>query len=102
MIGPVVVVAEISCGRLSRRQARREDKLTTRSRGKRLLGLWIELPLAIARCLVQRMRAYFSESNSIEHDEIAARQLDALRQHYSCKLRLTCMAETLVLMWDYA
>lgn len=34
----------------------------------------IELPLAVARRLVQGMRAYFSESNSSKRDEIAARQ----------------------------
>jgi hypothetical protein len=35
------------------------------------------------------MGLYFSEKNSIKRDEIAARQLYALKQHYSGKLRLT-------------
>lgn len=42
----------------------------------------IELPPAVARRFVEDMRAYFSESNSIKHDEIAARQLHALRHYY--------------------
>jgi hypothetical protein len=34
------------------------------------------------------MRAYFAEKNGIKADGIAARQLQALRQHYTGKLKL--------------
>jgi hypothetical protein len=49
----------------------------------------IELPPAVARRFEEDMRAWFAETNLIKRDEIAARQLHALRQHYSGKLRLT-------------
>jgi hypothetical protein len=48
------------------------------------------------------MLAYFAEPNSIKHDEIAARQLHALRQHYSGKLRLTDVTAMFVQMRDHA
>ena len=41
----------------------------------------IELPIAVARRFVQDMRAFHAESNAIKADEIAARQLHALRRH---------------------
>ncbi|SRR6185295_14056265 len=53
----------------------------------------IELPPGFARRFVD-MRAYFAETNLIKRDEIAARQLHALRQHYAGKLRLTDVKET--------
>ena len=43
--------------------------------------------------LCEDMRAYFAETNLIKRDEIAARQLHALRQHYAGKLRLTDVRE---------
>jgi hypothetical protein len=46
-------------------------------------------PPPVARRFVDDMRAFHSEPNAIERDEIAARQLDALKQHYSGKLRLS-------------
>jgi hypothetical protein len=52
----------------------------------------IELPPAVARRFVEDMRAYFAEKNAIKRDEIAARQLHALRQHQGPrdkKLRLS-------------
>jgi hypothetical protein len=39
----------------------------------------IELPPAVARRFVEDMRAFFTEISSIKKDEIAARQLHALR-----------------------
>ena len=39
----------------------------------------IELPLAVARDFVKDMRAFFKEKDAIKADEIAARQLRALR-----------------------
>ena len=49
----------------------------------------IELPPAVARRFVNDMRAFHAEPNAIKRDEIAGRQLHALRQHYSGKLRLS-------------
>ena len=40
----------------------------------------IELPPAVARRFVQDMRAFHAEKNSIKRDEVAARQMHALRQ----------------------
>jgi hypothetical protein len=47
----------------------------------------IELPPAVARRFVEDTRAFHAEPNAIKADEIAARQLHALKQHYSGKLR---------------
>jgi hypothetical protein len=41
----------------------------------------IELPPAVARRFVEDMRAFFTAPNSLKQDEIAARQLHALKQH---------------------
>jgi hypothetical protein len=41
----------------------------------------IELPAAVARRFVEDMRAFHAEPNAIKHDEIAARQPHALKQH---------------------
>jgi hypothetical protein len=46
------------------------------------------MPPAVARRFVEDMRAFHAEDNAIKRDEIAARQLHALRQHYSGKLRI--------------
>jgi hypothetical protein len=46
------------------------------------------------------MQACFAEKNRIKADEIAARQLHALRQHYAGKLRLTDVIE--IQMKDHA
>ena len=51
------------------------------------------------------MRAYFSEPNSIKRDEIAARQLHALRQHLrlrEMKLRLSEVTQMFMQMKDAA
>jgi len=57
----------------------------------------VELPPGNARRFVEDMRAYFAETNLIKRDEIAARQLHALRQHYAGKLRLTDVREMFLL-----
>ena len=48
----------------------------------------IELPSAVARAFARDMRAYHSEKSAIKADGIAARQLHALKEHYSGKLKL--------------
>ena len=48
------------------------------------------------------MRAYHNEKRAIKRDEIAARQLHALRQHYAGKLKLTDVREMFVQMKDHA
>jgi len=60
----------------------------------------IELPPDFARRFVEDMSAYFAETNLIKRDEIAARQLHALRQHYAGKLRLTDVKEMFLQMRD--
>jgi hypothetical protein len=61
----------------------------------------IELPPAIARAFVKDMRASFAEENAIKRDEIAARQLFALKQHYTGKLRLFDVKEIFLQMQDH-
>ncbi len=41
----------------------------------------IELPPAVARRFMEDMRAYFAEKNAIKRDEIAGRQMHALREY---------------------
>jgi hypothetical protein len=60
----------------------------------------IELPPAIARAFVRDMRAFPPEKNAIKRDEIAARQLHALKQHYTGKLRLFDAKEMSLQMKD--
>ena len=55
----------------------------------------LEVPAAVARSFVKDMRAFFAEPNAIKRDEIAARQLWALKQHYRGKLRITDVYEIL-------
>jgi len=52
-----------------------------------------ELPPAVARRFVGDMRAFHAEPNPIKRDEIAVRQLDALRQHHTGKVRLADVKE---------
>ena len=56
---------------------------------------------AIARAFVKDMRASFAEENAIKRDEIAARQLFALKQHYTGKLRLFDVKEIFLQMQDH-
>ena len=60
----------------------------------------IELPPAAARRFVEDMRAFFKETNQIKQDEIAARQLHALRHYYVGQLRLTDVKEMFLQMRD--
>jgi hypothetical protein len=60
----------------------------------------IELPPAAARYFVEDMRAFFKETNQIKQDEIAARQLHALRHYYVGQLRLTDVKEMFLQMRD--
>ena len=41
----------------------------------------IELPRAIARAFLRDMRAFYAEKNPIKRDEIARRQMHALRKY---------------------
>jgi len=41
----------------------------------------MELPPEVARRFVQDMKAFHRETNPIKRDEIAVRQLHALREH---------------------
>jgi hypothetical protein len=60
----------------------------------------IELPPAAARRFVEDMRAFFKETNQIKQEEIAARQLHALRHYYVGQLRLTDVKEMFLQMRD--
>jgi len=60
----------------------------------------IELPPAIARAFVEDMHAFFAEPDAIKQDEIAARQLHALRQHHAGKLRLFDVKQMFLQMKD--
>ena len=62
----------------------------------------IEVPPAVARRFIEDMLAFHAEPNSIKRDEIAARQLHALRQHYAGKLRLSDVTQMFVQMRDHA
>ena len=62
----------------------------------------IELPSDFARRFAEDMRAWFAETDLIKRDEIAARQLHALRQHYPGKLRLIDVAEMFLQLKDHA
>jgi hypothetical protein len=56
----------------------------------------LELPLAVARSFMKDLRAFHAEPNAIKRDEIAARQLYALREHRrprDPKLRLSDVKE---------
>lgn len=41
----------------------------------------LDLPPAVARAFIEDMQAYFVEENRYKQDEIAVRQLHALKQH---------------------
>jgi hypothetical protein len=43
----------------------------------------LELPPALARAFVADMQVYFAEEDRLKRDEIALRQLHALREHQS-------------------
>jgi hypothetical protein len=63
----------------------------------------IELPPALARAFVEDMRLFFAEENPIKRDELAARQLRALREYSpprAKKLRLSVVHEMFLTMRD--
>jgi hypothetical protein len=62
----------------------------------------IELQPAVARRFLEEMRAFHAEPNAIKADEIAARQLHALKQHCTGKLRLSDVKEMFAQMKDHA
>jgi hypothetical protein len=63
----------------------------------------IELPPTVARAFVKDMRAFFNEKDAIKADEIAARQLRALRPYsppQAKKLRLFDVKQMFLHMRD--
>jgi hypothetical protein len=61
----------------------------------------IELPPEVARAFLADMRAFFAAGhNQIKKDEIAARQLWILKQHWNGKLRITGVREMFEQMKD--
>ena len=57
----------------------------------------MELPPKVAKAFLA-----IAEKNEVKADEIAARQLHALRQHHNGKLRLTDVKEMFLQMRDHA
>ena len=65
----------------------------------------IEIPPAAARAFMRDMRAFHAAKTGRERDEIAARQLRALREHQGAHykpLRLTDVHELFLAMRDHA
>ena len=60
----------------------------------------IEIPPDVARLFVRDMHAYFAASNQVDADEIAGRQLYALKQYYPGKLSLSDVEEMFFQMRD--
>jgi hypothetical protein len=60
----------------------------------------IEIPADVARLFVRDMRAFFAAKSKIKADEIAGRQLYALKQYYPGKLRLSDVKEMFLRMRD--
>jgi hypothetical protein len=61
----------------------------------------LDLPPEIARAFVKDMRAFFAAGGTgVKADGIAARQLHALKEHYSGKLRLTDVKQMFLEMKD--
>jgi hypothetical protein len=64
----------------------------------------LDLPMNVAKAFANDVRAYHAEPNAIRRDEIAARQLDALRQFQAPrdeKLRLHDIKVMFEEMQDY-
>ena len=69
-----------------------------------MIKLNMELPPEVARRFVEDMEAFFTEPKAIKRDEIAARQLHALREHRrprDPKLRLSDVKELFAQMRDF-
>jgi hypothetical protein len=68
-----------------------------------MIKLNVELPPEVARRFVADMEAFYAERRAIKRDEIAARQLHALREHRrprDSKLRLSDIKELFKRMHD--
>jgi hypothetical protein len=63
----------------------------------------LELPPAVVRAFVKDMHAFFAATTGLERDEIAARQLHALREHLRPgeKLRLADVHEMFEQLKDH-
>jgi hypothetical protein len=63
----------------------------------------IELPPAVAQSFVRNMKAFFAANSGsgIKADEIAARQLFALKQHYSGQLKLKDVKKMFLQMREF-
>jgi hypothetical protein len=69
-----------------------------------MIKLNMELPPALARRFVEDMEAFFTEPTAIKRDEIAARQLHALRDHRrprDARLKLSDVKELFARMRDF-
>jgi len=62
----------------------------------------IEPPPKVAKAFVRDMRAFHAAKNSLKKDEIGAKQLWLLKQHWNVKLRMTDVREMFVEMKDHA
>ena len=65
----------------------------------------LDLPMQVAKQFVKDMRAFHAEPNAIKRDEIAARQLQALREYEGPRdktLRLIDVKEMFLQMRDGA
>jgi hypothetical protein len=60
------------------------------------------LPPGAARAFVDDMHAFHAEPNAIQRNEIAARQLRALREHRAGKMRLLRVKEMFEQMKNHA
>jgi hypothetical protein len=61
----------------------------------------IDLPPEVARAFVRDMLAFFAAGHhQIKADEIAARQLFALKQYYAGKLKISDVREMFVQLRD--
>ena len=62
----------------------------------------IELPPKVAQAFVKDLRAFSAAPNTLEQDEIAVRQLHALKQHHRGELRLSDVKQMFLQMRDHA
>jgi hypothetical protein len=70
-----------------------------------MAGLPLDLPLDVAMAFVKDMRAFLAEPNAIKRDELASRQLHALREYQGPrekKLRVHDVKEMFEQMKDQA
>jgi len=53
----------------------------------------LDLPIEVAKAFVRDMRAFHAAKDSLKKDEIAAKQLWLLKQHWTGKLRMVDVME---------